>query len=70
MYIFTFLYNYYQTVLLLKKDKLAPSSNMDQIEKYLQEPPTRLLIQGAGHMPMVTHTQQVNSAIQDFLAQQ
>ncbi|KAG2223380.1 hypothetical protein INT45_002875 [Circinella minor] len=52
------------------EDKLAPSSNMDQIEKYLQEPPTRLLIQGAGHMPMVTHTQQVNSAIQDFLAQQ
>ncbi|KAI9243607.1 Alpha/Beta hydrolase protein [Phascolomyces articulosus] len=49
------------------EDKLAPSSNMELIEKYLKEPPTRLLIQGAGHMPMITHTEQVNSAIQEFL---
>ena len=43
---------------------------MEQIEKYLQQPSTRLLIQGAGHMPMVTHAQQINSTIRDFLTQQ
>ncbi|KAI9499338.1 Alpha/Beta hydrolase protein [Zychaea mexicana] len=51
------------------EDKMAPPSTMDIVQEHLQEAPTRLLIQGAGHMPMVTNTQQVNSAIQEFLFQ-
>ncbi|KAI8148981.1 Alpha/Beta hydrolase protein [Fennellomyces sp. T-0311] len=48
------------------EDKLVPASDMEIIQGDLRNA-TRLLIQGAGHMPMITHPQQVNEAVLDFL---